>query len=90
MKDVTFRVAPFDLAEANKMITEIKGAAILDGARGQPSADKDALAKALVKLSEIAAANADTIESIDLNPFIVHKKGQGATAVDALIVPRKA
>jgi hypothetical protein len=71
------------------MIAEIKGAAILDGARGGPPADKDALAQALVKLSEIAAANADTIESIDLNPFIVHEKSKGATAVDALIVPRK-
>ena len=89
MKDVTFRVAPFDLVEAHKMIAEIKGAAILDGARGQPAADKDALAQALVKLSEIAAANADTIESIDLNPFIVHEKGKGATAVDALIVRKR-
>jgi acyl-CoA synthetase (NDP forming) len=88
MKDVTFRVAPFDLDEAHKMIGEIKGAAILDGARGLPPADKEALAQALVTLSEIAAANADSIESIDLNPFIVHAKGQGATAVDALIVKK--
>lgn len=89
MKDVTFRVAPFGLTEAHKMIDEIKGSAILDGARGQPPADKDALAKALVTLSEIASVNADTIESIDLNPFIVHEKGKGATAVDALIVSKK-
>ncbi|MEQ8195156.1 MAG: acetate--CoA ligase family protein, partial [Rhodospirillales bacterium] len=89
MKDVTFRVAPFGIEEAYKMIGGIKGAAILDGARGQKPGDKDALAQALVKLSEIAAANADTVESIDINPFTVFEPGKGALAVDALIVMRK-
>ena len=89
MRDVTWRVAPFDVAEARRMIGEIKAAAVLDGVRGQAAADKNALARALARLSDIAAANADTIHSIDINPFIVLPDGNGALAVDALIVPRQ-
>ena len=89
MRDVTLRVAPFDLGEARRMIGEIRAAAVLDGMRGQAAADKDALARALARLSDIAAANADTIESIDINPFIVLPRGRGALAVDALIVPKQ-
>ena len=88
LKDVSFRLAPFGVEEAHGMIREIKAYKILEGARGQPPADVDALADALARLSVYAAANADTLESIDVNPFIVKPAGQGAVAVDALIVPR--
>ena len=87
-RDVTLRVAPFDFDEAHRMIGEIKAATVLDGVRGQPATDTDALARALVRLSQIAVANADTIESIDINPFVVLPKGHGAVAVDALILPK--
>jgi len=43
------------------------------------------LAKALSQLSLFAASNAETIASIDINPFLVLPKGQGAIAVDAFI-----
>ena len=89
MRDVTLRVAPFDVDEAHRMIGEIKSAAVLDGVRGRPAADREALALALARLSRIAAANADTVESIDINPFVVLPEGQGAFAVDALIVARQ-
>ena len=89
MGDVTLRVAPFDIDEAHRMIGEIRAAAVLDGVRGRPASDRDALARALVRLSQVAAANADTIESIDLNPFVVLPAGQGALAVDALIVAKQ-
>lgn len=85
LKDVTFRLAPFGVDEARRMIEEIKGRAMLDGVRGAPPSDIDALAEALSRLSVFAAANADRIESIDINPFIVLP--DGAIAVDALIVP---
>ena len=85
LKDVTFRLAPFGEDEARRMIDEIQGRAMLDGVRGAAPVDIDALAKALANLSVFAAANADTIESIDINPFIVLPNG--AVAVDALIVP---
>jgi acyl-CoA synthetase (NDP forming) len=87
-KDVTFRVAPFDASEARRMIGEIKGYALLEGVRGQPPADIDALAAALVQLSEFAVRHTATLESIDLNPFVVLPQGQGAVALDAVIVSR--
>jgi acyl-CoA synthetase (NDP forming) len=86
LKDVTFRVAPFGLDEARAMIREVKGFPILDGARGKPKLDIEALAKAISALSIYAAANAGTLRSIDVNPFIVLEKG--AVAVDGLIETR--
>jgi len=86
LKDVTFRIAPFGLDEAHRMIDEVRGRAMLDGVRGQPAADVDALADALSRLSVYAAANSEVIESIDINPFLVKAKGEGAIAVDALIL----
>ncbi len=90
LKDVALRLAPVDKADALSMITEIKGSAILDGVRGQQPCDIEALVDALVNLSRFAAAHADDIESIDINPFLVMPRGQGAYALDALIVNRTA
>jgi acyl-CoA synthetase (NDP forming) len=88
--DVVFRAAPFGIDEAHRMIRGIRAFRILEGVRGRPPADIDALAAALARLSAVAAANADAIESIDVNPFLVRAKGQGAVALDALVIPRKS
>jgi hypothetical protein len=90
LRDVTFRIAPFGEEEARRMIAELRGAAILEGARGQPPCDLDALARALSKLSVFAAAKRDEFTSIDVNPILVRPKGQGAAALDALILTREA
>ncbi len=89
LRDVTFRVAPIDHAEARRMIGEIKAASVLDGLRGRPPADLDALADALVTLSRVAHAYGDAIESVDLNPFLVRAAGKGALALDAVVIPRR-
>lgn len=86
LKDVTRRFAPFDVATAREMISEIKGAALLHGFRGQPALDVDALADTLSRLSLLAADHADRIAEIDVNPLFVRPAGQGVTAADALIV----
>jgi acyl-CoA synthetase (NDP forming) len=88
LKDVTFRLAPFDRNEANRMIDQIRGRALLSGVRGAPPADVDALAALLVDISNFAAAHRDDIETIDLNPVIVRTRGEGLVALDALVVPR--
>jgi hypothetical protein len=88
LRDVAFRAAPFDAAEAHRMIREVRGAAVLDGVRGRPPADVDALAAALARLSVFAAAHADEIESLDVNPFIVRPRGEGGLAVDAVLLTR--
>ena len=88
-KDVAMRLAPFGEDVAAQMIRETKGFALLEGMRGQGPADIDALIHTLTTLSAFAAANADRLESLDLNPFLVRPRGEGAVAVDALIVPRQ-
>ena len=90
LQDVTRRLAPFGVEEAHEMIREVKGYPLLEGVRGGPVADVDALAEALSRLSVLAHENRDRIDSIDINPFLVLPEGQGACAVDALIVPREA
>ncbi|HYZ40789.1 MAG TPA: acetate--CoA ligase family protein [Stellaceae bacterium] len=85
MRDVTFRIAPFGVDEARRMISEIKSAAILDGARGKPPADIDALAAAISQLSRFAAAQQGQFTSIEINSLLVRPRGLGVTALDALI-----
>ncbi len=89
LEDVTFRVAPIDVEEAYQMIGEIRGYKILEGVRGQAPADIPALANAISKLSIFAAAHADTLESVEANPFLVRSQGRGAVALDAVIETRK-
>lgn len=85
-RDVAFRLAPFGPDEARAMIAEVRGAALLYD--DFPPADIDAIADALARLSAYAHEHRDTIETIDVNPFIVLAEGDGAVAVDALIVGR--
>jgi acetate---CoA ligase (ADP-forming) len=87
MNDVTFRLAPFDEAEARRMIGELRAAPVLRGLRGRPSVDLAALAKALATLSRFAAAQGPALKSLDVNPFLVLPEGQGALALDAVVVP---
>jgi acyl-CoA synthetase (NDP forming) len=89
LRDVVFAPVPLGKDEALRLLSELKGAALLDGARGAPPADRMALAELIATLSRFAADHGDLIEEIDLNPVIVHPEGQGLTVVDALIVKRK-
>ncbi len=70
------------------LIAQLRGAAVLDGVRGDKPADRAALAELMAALSRFAADHADAIAEIDLNPVIVHEAGEGLTVVDALIVKR--
>ena len=90
LDDVALRKAPVDLAEAKRMIAELKGARRLEGTRGRPRCDIDALADAVAALSRFAAAHADVIESVDVNPFVVLPEGEGGMALDALVIERVA
>jgi acetate---CoA ligase (ADP-forming) len=88
LKDVAFAPVPLGVEDALDLIDQLKGAALLDSVRGEPAADRDALARLIVTLSRFAADHADAIAEIDLNPVIVHPAGEGLTVVDALIVKR--
>jgi acyl-CoA synthetase (NDP forming) len=73
-KDTALRLAPIDRREARAMLDELRGAAILRGARGTQPIDFDAVADLLVKLSEFAARR-DDIKEMDLNPVVAYEKG---------------
>ncbi len=85
LRDSLLAVPPFDAAHARGLIDRLKGRALLDGARGGPAADIDALADALARFSVLAAALGDRIAELDLNPVIAGP--DGALAVDALVIP---
>lgn len=84
LKDVAFALAPLTPETARKLILSVKGAALLKGARGKPPVDLDALTDALVALSRFAAAHADEVASVEINPFIALPKG--GVGVDAVIL----
>jgi acyl-CoA synthetase (NDP forming) len=84
--DVTFRVPPFDRAEAERMIREVQGFAMLTGVRGRPKADLKALVDVILKVQRLAVDHVDHLAELDVNPLVVHP--EGATALDALVVAR--
>lgn len=86
MADTALAPVPLDHDAALALIARLKGARLFGGYRGAPEADIEALAALMVTLSQLAADHAETIAEIDLNPVIVHAKGDGVTIVDALIV----
>ncbi len=85
LKDVTFRVPPFDRAEARRMIGEVKGAPLLRGVRGGPRSDQSALVDVIMKIQRLAVDLHRDLAELDVNPLTVLPKG--AIAVDALAVP---
>ena len=85
-KDVAFRVTPLTPADAAEMVREVKGYALLAGARGRARADVAALEDVLLKVSRLAVELDHYLEEIDINPIVVRPEGMGAVAVDGLIV----
>jgi acetyl coenzyme A synthetase (ADP forming)-like protein len=83
-RDVAFRIAPLRERSAYQMLTSIRSAAVLQGARGQPPADLDAAAECILRLSQLAMEQPQ-IEELDINPLLVYPKGNGAAVVDVRI-----
>jgi acyl-CoA synthetase (NDP forming) len=81
-RDVAFAPAPVSRDDAQALLSRLQGAALLNGA----SLDLDALLDLMEKLSALAAATADQIAEVDLNPVLVHRPEDGISIVDALII----
>ncbi len=80
-KDVAFGIAPFSLAQAKEIVSQLKIYKMFLGARGQKPLDLDAVANLLVKLGDFALQFPE-INEIDFNPVMVKEKGKGCTVVD--------
>lgn len=87
--DVALRRCPIDAAQAREMLAEVKGTRLLQGFRGQPVADVDALVEVLVAVSQLGAQLGNLpggLAELDINPLLVLPTGQGVRAVDALVL----
>lgn len=87
LADRRFVMPPCSTADARRQIDRLKARRLLDGMRGQPAADVDALARTVAALSVLAAELGDLIEGLDINPVIC--RPQGCVAVDALVIPKR-
>ena len=83
LEDTSLRICPIEKKDAEEMVREIKGYKILQGYRGEPPADLDAIIDALLKVSDLVTEH-EEIAELDINPLFAYEKG--VLAVDALIV----
>ncbi|MCC5478675.1 acetate--CoA ligase family protein [Streptomyces barringtoniae] len=88
LHDAAVRVPPFGEDQARAMLTELRGRALLDGVRGRPPADREALVEVILRVQRMALELGDFISELDINPLMVLPRGQGAVALDALVVCR--
>jgi acetyltransferase len=88
VRDAVLAPVPLDHEAARALIHRLRASAVFGSYRGMPPADTEALADLMLKLSQFAFDHADAVAEVDLNPVIVHAKGDGITVVDALIVKR--
>jgi hypothetical protein len=87
MKRVGGRMAPMTQRDAAELVDEFGDTGVLDGFRGAPAWDREALAATLVAAGRLAAGGRDWIASIDINPMIV--TAEGPVAVDGLCLLRQ-
>ena len=85
LNDVSFRVSPLSLADAQEMVDEFKGSKLLKGYRGTEPVDIEAIARTLMDLASLSSDLGGDIRELDINPLIVYPQGKGIKVVDALI-----
>jgi hypothetical protein len=89
-KDTTLRMLPpaggLSRAEARAMLRDLMTWPLLDGFRGRPKADVEALVSAIVDFSVMAAQLGDRLIEAEINPLFVLPEGQGVRAADGVVV----
>ena len=80
-RDVAFAPVPLGEDDCNQLLKKLKGSVLLDADKY----DVPALIDLMTSLSNFAESTSDYIGEIDLNPVLVHSKGQGVTVIDALM-----
>jgi hypothetical protein len=85
--DRRFAFPPIDRPRAARLLDRLWARRMLDGVRGAPAADGEAVVDAMVRLSELALDLGDSLDALDVNPLIAGP--DGCMAVDALVAPRR-
>jgi len=85
LNEVVVRVAPITRSTACEMVQNLRGYQVLKGARGRKPADIEALAEALLRLSQLLC-DFPEIQEIDINPLRVFTEGEGVRALDARVI----
>jgi acetyltransferase len=85
LKDVAFRVAPISRVEAQELMAEIRAYNLLRGTRGEKPSDLDAMAEALLRISQLVTDFPEIVE-MDINPLLVMESGRGVYGVDMRLV----
>jgi len=88
LQDVAVLLPPFAAADVTAALRTLRIAPLLEGVRGDPPLDTDALAAVAVAVGQLIVAAGGAIASIDVNPVLVAARGEGAVVVDALIERR--
>jgi len=83
--DIRLLPVGLDEVEIVEELGALRGAKLLEGYRGAPPADRRALAQAVMLIGQVMTARPE-IREIDINPLTVYPAGEGALALDALIV----
>jgi hypothetical protein len=87
LHDRRLALPPLDAPSARALIDRLAIRPLLDGVRGAPAADVDAIARAVSRLSVLAADLGEHLDAVDVNPLIA--TSGGCLAVDALVIPRR-
>ncbi|VTY28585.1 ATP-grasp domain protein [Xylophilus ampelinus] len=89
LADVTVRRLPLCQAEAREMVSGLKSSIVFSGYRGSAPLDIAALEAAILALSRFGEEFSEALESVDLNPLVIRKAGQGVIALDAVVQWRR-
>ena len=89
LRDVSFRLAPIRENFAGEMIKDIRSHRLLEGVRGEPPSDTEAIAECLLRLSQLVTEHS-MIQELDINPLMVYARGKGAMAADARIILKES
>jgi acetyltransferase len=84
LHDITYRIAPFNQGEARAMVSELRAGKLLEGARGTPPRDVEALVDTLVRVARMAWELRDSLVELDINPLFIRPAGEGVVAADCL------
>ena len=86
LADTTVRVPPFSCPDVRAMLRELRCWPLLEGVRGGPPMDVDALVEAVMRVQRMAMELGDDLAELDINPLMVLERGKGVVALDALAV----